>query len=53
MFPNVLAKIFGTKADRDIKALQPLKEAINAREPYYKSLSDSELAAVHARLTDS
>ncbi len=45
MFPNVLAKIFGTKADRDIKALQPLKEAINAREPHYKSLSDAELAA--------
>ncbi len=45
MFPNVLAKIFGTKADREIKALQPLKEAINAREPHYKSLSDAELAA--------
>ncbi|MBI2686289.1 MAG: preprotein translocase subunit SecA [Acidobacteria bacterium] len=45
MFPNVLAKIFGTKADREIKALQPLKEAINAREPDYKSLSDAELAA--------
>ena len=28
MFPNVLAKIFGTKAGRDIKALQPLKDAI-------------------------
>ncbi|HEU0119050.1 MAG TPA: preprotein translocase subunit SecA [Bryobacteraceae bacterium] len=45
MFPNVLAKIFGTKADREIKALQPLKDAINGREPHYKSLSDAELAA--------
>jgi preprotein translocase subunit SecA len=45
MFPNVLAKIFGTKAGRDIKALQPLKDAINAREPYYESLTDAELAA--------
>ena len=45
MFPNVLAKIFGTKAGRDIKALQPLKEAINARESHYQSLTDVELAA--------
>ena len=37
MFPNVLAKIFGTKAGRDIKALQPLKDAINAREQHDQS----------------
>src|SRR5215210_3593986 len=50
MFPNVLAKIFGTKAGRDIKALQPLKEAINAREQHYQSLTDAELAAKTAEL---
>jgi len=42
---TVLAKIFGTKADREIKALGPSKDAINAREDYYKSLSDEDLAA--------
>ncbi|MBM3787088.1 MAG: preprotein translocase subunit SecA [Acidobacteria bacterium] len=45
MINTVLAKIFGTKADREIKALGPSKDAINAREDYYKSLSDEDLAA--------
>ena len=44
MFPNVLAKIFGTKADRYIKALQPLKEAINGvvTHTYFPKLSPVE-----------
>ncbi|MFL5784978.1 MAG: preprotein translocase subunit SecA, partial [Bacteriovoracaceae bacterium] len=43
MFDNVMKKIFGTKQDRDIKALEPVLHQVNALEPKYKAMSDSEL----------
>jgi len=42
---NLLKKIFGTKHQRDIRALQPLVEQINGIEEQYQSLSDSDLRA--------
>jgi preprotein translocase subunit SecA len=56
----VIAKVFGTKNERVIKALMPGVEAINALEPEMQKLSDEELRAktdefrkrVQERLTD-
>src|SRR6266851_351936 len=45
MIDMVLAKIFGTQNERDIKALRPLIVAINALEPQVQQLSDIDLAA--------
>ena len=45
MFENVLAKVFGTKHDRDVKALRPIVATINEMEPEIQKLSDAELAA--------
>ena len=45
MIDPILAKIFGTKTEREIKALQPAVAAINALEPTMRELSDIDLAA--------
>jgi preprotein translocase subunit SecA len=45
MIDAVLAKIFGTKNKREIKAMQPLVSAINDLEPQMRQLSDIDLAA--------
>jgi preprotein translocase subunit SecA len=45
MIDPILAKIFGTKTEREIKALQPAVAAINAFEPALRNLSDIDLAA--------
>src|ERR1700754_210122 len=45
MLDATLAKVFGTKHDREIKRIQPLIAAINDLEPQLKALSDSDLAA--------
>ncbi|MFH1832174.1 MAG: preprotein translocase subunit SecA [bacterium] len=45
MIVNLLAKIFGTKNDRELKRLQPIVEQINALEARILLLSDAELAA--------
>jgi preprotein translocase subunit SecA len=45
MLDNLLAKIFGTKHARDVKAMRPLIAAINELEPRMMELSDEELAA--------
>jgi len=45
MIDPILAKIFGTKTEREIKALQPAVAAINALEPELRELSDIDLAA--------
>ena len=42
---NILAKIFGTKHEREEKAMRPLVAAINELEPRMMELSDEELAA--------
>src|SRR5258708_5556184 len=44
MLDKVLAKIFGTKHEREVKAMRPLIAAINELEPRMQDLSDEELA---------
>jgi preprotein translocase subunit SecA len=41
---DLLAKVFGTKHERDVKAMLPLVAAINELEPRMLELSDEELA---------
>ena len=45
MFNKVVAKVFGTKNERDIKRLMPRVQAINALESLIEKLSDDELRA--------
>jgi preprotein translocase subunit SecA len=45
MISNVLAKVFGTRHEREVKKLQPLVERINSFEPSVHELSDGELQA--------
>ncbi|MBP1717215.1 MAG: Protein translocase subunit secA, partial [Deltaproteobacteria bacterium] len=43
LFDSFLKKIFGSKNERELGRLQPLVEAINAREPDLKDLSNDQL----------
>ncbi|MBC8207076.1 MAG: preprotein translocase subunit SecA [Kiritimatiellaeota bacterium] len=45
MITSVLKKIFGSKADRDMKQMRPLIDQINACEVEYQALSDEQLKA--------
>jgi preprotein translocase subunit SecA len=42
---TILAKIFGTKTEREIKGMLPVVAAINDLEPQFRQLSDIDLAA--------
>src|SRR5947209_7927666 len=44
MVDAVLAKIFGTKNEREVKALRPIVTLINDYESQFQNLSDEELA---------
>src|SRR6516164_8357421 len=45
MIDAVLAKVFGTKNEREVKSLRPTIAAINDLEPHLQQLSDIDLAA--------
>ncbi|MBN1899181.1 MAG: preprotein translocase subunit SecA [Spirochaetes bacterium] len=45
MFKFVLKLIFGTKAERDTKALEPVVDNINSYEKSIRSLTDEQLAS--------
>jgi preprotein translocase subunit SecA len=45
MIDALLAKVFGTKTEREIKAIRPTIAAINDLEPGLQKLSDIDLAA--------
>jgi preprotein translocase subunit SecA len=45
MIDAILAKIFGTKNEREVKAMLPMVAAINDLEPAIQKLSDIDLAA--------
>jgi preprotein translocase subunit SecA len=47
---SVVARFIGTKHERDVKAIQPLVEAISALEPEMKALADEGIAAKTAQL---
>jgi len=44
-FGTIAKKVFGTANDRKIKATRPIVERINALEPEFEKLSDSDLKA--------
>ncbi len=44
MIDAILAKVFGTKNEREVKAMRPTVAAINDLEPSLQTLSDAELA---------
>ena len=43
MFDALLAKVFGTRNDRELKRLRPIVSAINESETHVQSLSNDEL----------
>ncbi len=45
MINAVIAKVFGTKNERELKRLMPPVEAINTLEPEMQKLSDEQLRA--------
>src|SRR5437016_3669308 len=45
MIDAVLAKVFGTKNEREVKALRPTIAAMNDLESHLQTLSDIDLAA--------
>ena len=45
MINKLIAKVFGTSNEREIKRIMPLVERINALEPETKQLSDEQLRA--------
>jgi preprotein translocase subunit SecA len=45
MIDTLLAKIFGTKHDREVKKMRPIVQAINDLEPQMRQLTDEALAA--------
>ena len=45
MIDKALAKIFGTKHEREIKKMRPMVAAINDLEPQMQALSNEDLAA--------
>ncbi len=49
---KILAKIFGTKHEREVKAIRPMIEAINAMEPQIEEMSNEELAAQTVRFRE-
>jgi preprotein translocase subunit SecA len=52
MFKWLLAKIFGTQAERDLKKLQPIAVAANELESRIKPLSDAQLLAKTAEFKE-
>jgi preprotein translocase subunit SecA len=49
MISSLMKKVFGTKQDRDIKAMRPLLVQINSMEEQMKAMSDEELKAQTAK----
>ncbi len=43
MLDSMMRKLFGTKQDRDLRALKPILDQVNALGPKYQAMSDSEL----------
>ena len=59
MIDKVIAKVFGTKNDREIKRLLPRAQVVSALEPEMQKLSDEQLRSktdefrkrIHERLS--
>jgi preprotein translocase subunit SecA len=42
MFDKIIKALFGSQNERDIKALQPIVEKVNAKEAWASALQDTE-----------
>jgi preprotein translocase subunit SecA len=49
---QLLAKVFGTKHEREVKRMRPIVAAISDMEPQMQALSDQELAAQTVRFRE-
>ncbi|MCX8029519.1 MAG: preprotein translocase subunit SecA [Brevinematales bacterium] len=49
---NILAKIFGSKHERDIKKIKPIVEEVSKLEKEYDQLSNKELIKIASNLRD-
>src|SRR5579863_4064345 len=49
---KILAKVFGTKHEREVKAMRPIIASINAMEPQMEEMSNEELAAQTVRFRE-
>lgn len=49
---SIFTKLFGTKNDRDIKALRPLLDEVNKLEPEAKALSDGDFPVETQKLKE-
>ncbi len=45
MIQPILKSIFGTKHDREMKAIKPIVDRINSLEPAVQQMSDDQLKA--------
>ena len=52
MIGKMIAKIFGTKYDRDIKEMQPLVDEINERADEYQGLTDEQFPEKTAKFKE-
>ncbi|MDA3972386.1 MAG: preprotein translocase subunit SecA [Desulfobulbaceae bacterium] len=52
MFGKVLTKVFGSKNERVLKAIQPMVDEINSLEPAMQKLSDEQLTAKTTEFRD-
>ena len=51
-FEKIMAKVFGTKHEREVKAMRPIIASINELAPQMEQLSDEELAAQTVRFRE-
>mgnify|MGYP000781350674 FL=1 len=42
---GLITKLFGTYSDRELKAIYPIVDKIEALEPQFQALTDQQLAA--------
>ena len=49
MGTSLMSKLFGTKQEKDIKALGPIVEAVNSEEAWAQSLDSDQFKAETAR----
>ena len=52
MLNRLIAKIFGTKNDRELRRMAPQVDRINALEPEFQRLSDAQLPAKTAEFRE-
>ena len=49
MGTSLMSKLFGTKQEKDIKALGPIVEAVNSEEAWAQSLDSDQIGRASCR----